>query len=72
MSLSSKQDLLSDIENGIYCLSGSEVDVDTEEVVGAEAVVRYHHKRSGYYESGKISDTSGRDQAVSLSGSVCV
>ena len=67
-----KQDLLSDIENGnfIVCLV-PKVDVDTEEVVGAEAVVRYHHKDLGIMNPG-ISDTSGRDQAVSLSGSVCV
>ena len=36
-----------------YCLSGSEVDVDTEEVVGAEAVVRYHHKDLGIMNPGK-------------------
>ena len=49
-----KQDLLSDIENGnfIVCLV-PKVDVDTEEVVGAEAVVRYHHKDLGIMNPGK-------------------
>lgn len=49
-----KQDLLSDIGNGnfIVCLV-PKVDVDTEEVVGAEAVVRYHHKDLGIMNPGK-------------------
>ena len=43
-----KQDLLSDIEEGrfIVCLV-PKVDVMSEEIVGAEAVVRYHHKDLG-------------------------
>lgn len=43
-----KEDLLYDLENGnfIVCLVPI-LDVDTEEVVAAEAVVRYHHKDLG-------------------------
>ena len=43
-----KQDLLSDIEEGrfIVCLV-PKIDVMTEEIVGAEAVVRYQHKDLG-------------------------
>lgn len=43
-----KQDLLQDIEQGsfIVCLV-PKIDVVTEEIVGAEAVVRYHHKDLG-------------------------
>ena len=43
-----KQDLLNDIEEGrfIICFV-PKVDVITEEIVGAEAVVRYHHKDLG-------------------------
>ena len=43
-----KQDLLSDIEEGrfIVCLV-PKIDVMTEEIVGAEAVIRYHHKDLG-------------------------
>ncbi len=43
-----KQDLLADIEAGrfIVCLI-PKIDVMTEEVVGAEAVVRYHHTDLG-------------------------
>ncbi|MCU6746193.1 MULTISPECIES: bifunctional diguanylate cyclase/phosphodiesterase [Lachnospiraceae] len=43
-----KQDLLQDIEQGsfIVCLV-PKMDVATEEIVGAEAVVRYHHKDLG-------------------------
>ena len=43
-----KQDLLEDIKQGsfIVCLV-PKVDVRTEEVIGAEAVVRYHHKDLG-------------------------
>lgn len=43
-----KEDLLYDLENGnfIVCLIPI-LDVDTEEVVAAEAVVRYHHKDLG-------------------------
>lgn len=43
-----KQDLLEDIKQGsfIVCLL-PKVDVRTEEVIGAEAVVRYHHKDLG-------------------------
>lgn len=43
-----KEDLLYDLDNGnfIVCLLPI-MDVDTEEVVAAEAVVRYHHKDLG-------------------------
>ncbi len=43
-----KQDLLQDIKQGsfIVCLV-PKMDVRTEEIVGAEAVVRYHHKDLG-------------------------
>ena len=43
-----KKDLLTDLEEGnfIVCLVPI-MDVDTEEVVAAEAVVRYHHKDLG-------------------------
>lgn len=43
-----KGDLLDDIENGrfIVCLLPI-IDAETEEAVGAEAVVRYHHKDLG-------------------------
>lgn len=43
-----KQDLLEDIKQGsfIVCLV-PKVDVRTEEIIGAEAVVRYHHKDLG-------------------------
>lgn len=49
-----KQDLLEDIEQGnfIVCFV-PKVDVLTEEVVGAEAVVRYHHKDLGIVDPGK-------------------
>ena len=43
-----KEDLLADIENGrfIVCLVPV-MDAQTEDVIGAEAVVRYHHKDLG-------------------------
>lgn len=49
-----KQDLLEDIEHGnfIVCFV-PKMDVITEEVVGAEAVVRYHHKDLGIVDPGK-------------------
>ncbi len=49
-----KQDLLDDIKNGnfIVCLV-PKMDSDTEEVIGAEAVVRYHHKDLGIMNPGK-------------------
>lgn len=49
-----KQDLLQDIEHGnfIVCFV-PKMDVITEEVVGAEAVVRYHHKDLGIVDPGK-------------------
>lgn len=49
-----KQDLLEDIEHGnfIVCFV-PKMDVLTEEVVGAEAVVRYHHKDLGIVDPGK-------------------
>lgn len=49
-----KQDLLEDIEHGhfIVCFV-PKMDVMTEEVVGAEAVVRYHHKDLGIVDPGK-------------------
>ena len=49
-----KQDLLDDISQGnfIVCLV-PKMDVNTEEVVGAEAVVRYHHKDLGIMDPGK-------------------
>ena len=49
-----KQDLLNDIEEGrfIVCLV-PKVDVVTEEIVGAEAVVRYHHKDLGVMNPGR-------------------
>ncbi len=49
-----KQDLLEDIKQGnfIVCFV-PRVDVSAEEVVGAEAVVRYHHKDLGIVDPGK-------------------
>lgn len=49
-----KQDLLEDIEQGnfIVCFV-PRMDAGTEEVVGAEAVVRYHHKDLGIVDPGK-------------------
>lgn len=49
-----KQDLLDDIEQGnfIVCFV-PKIDADTEEVIGAEAVVRYHHKDLGIMNPGK-------------------
>lgn len=49
-----KQDLLDDIEEGrfIVCFV-PKVDVMTEEVIGAEAVVRYHHKDLGIVDPGR-------------------
>ena len=49
-----KQDLLNDIEEGrfIVCLV-PKVDVITEEIIGAEAVVRYHHKDLGVMNPGR-------------------
>lgn len=49
-----KQDLLEDIKNGnfIVCFV-PKIDVMTEDVVGAEAVVRYHHKDLGIVDPGK-------------------
>ena len=49
-----KQDLLEDIKQGrfIVCFV-PKVDVMTEEVIGAEAVVRYHHKDLGILDPGK-------------------
>ena len=54
MSRSSKEDLLSDIENErfIVCLLPM-LDTATEEVIGAEAVVRYHHKDLGIMNPGR-------------------
>lgn len=49
-----KKDLLEDLEqrNFIVCLV-PKVDVSTESVAGAEAVVRYHHKDLGIVNPGK-------------------
>lgn len=49
-----KQDLLDDIEHGnfIVCLV-PKIDVQTGNVAGAEAVVRYHHKDLGIVNPGK-------------------
>ncbi len=49
-----KQDLLEDIKQGnfIVCFV-PRMDVVTEEVVGVEAVVRYHHKDLGIMNPGK-------------------
>lgn len=49
-----KQDLLQDIENGnfIVCLV-PKMDVHTDKVAGAEAVVRYHHKDLGIVDPGR-------------------
>ncbi len=49
-----KQDLLNDIENGrfIVCLVPI-MDAENEEVIGAEAVVRYHHKDLGIVDPGR-------------------
>lgn len=49
-----KEDLLTDLKNGsfIVCLLPI-VDADTEETVGAEAVVRYHHKDLGVMNPGR-------------------
>lgn len=49
-----KEDLLTDLREGnfIVCLLPI-VDADTEETVGAEAVVRYHHKDLGVMNPGR-------------------
>ena len=49
-----KQDLLEDIEHGnfIVCLV-PKIDVQTERIAGAEAVVRYHHKDLGIVDPGR-------------------
>lgn len=49
-----KEDLLTDLKEGnfIVCLLPI-VDADTEETVGAEAVVRYHHKDLGVMNPGR-------------------
>ena len=49
-----KKDLLDDLEqrNFIVCLV-PKIDVTTEKVAGAEAVVRYHHKDLGIVNPGK-------------------
>lgn len=49
-----KQDLLDDIEQGnfIVCLKPV-LEAESEEVVGAEAVVRYHHKDLGIVDPGR-------------------
>lgn len=49
-----KKDLLTDLENGsfIVCLLPI-MDAETEEAVGAEAVVRYHHKDLGVMNPGR-------------------
>lgn len=49
-----KQDLLEDLKQGnfIVCLV-PKIDVETEKVAGAEAVVRYHHKDLGIVNPGK-------------------
>ena len=49
-----KEDLLNDLENGnfIVCLLPI-MDAETEEAVGAEAVVRYHHKDLGIMNPGR-------------------
>ena len=49
-----KQDLLEDIKHGnfIVCLV-PKMDVQTEMIAGAEAVVRYHHKDLGIVNPGK-------------------
>lgn len=49
-----KEDLLTDLENGnfIVCLIPI-MDAETEETVGAETVVRYHHKDLGIMNPGR-------------------
>ena len=49
-----KQDLLDDIEQGnfIVCLKPV-LEAESEDVVGAEAVVRYHHKDLGIVDPGR-------------------
>lgn len=49
-----KQDLLEDIRQGnfIVCLV-PKMDVQSEDIAGAEAVVRYHHKDLGIVDPGK-------------------
>lgn len=49
-----KQDLLEDLKQGnfIVCLV-PKIDVTTEQVASAEAVVRYHHKDLGIVDPGK-------------------
>ena len=49
-----KQDLLEDIEqkNFIVCLV-PKIDVQTGEIAGAEAIVRYHHKDLGIMDPGR-------------------
>ena len=49
-----KKDLLEDIEqkNFIVCLV-PKIDVQTGEIAGAEAIVRYHHKDLGIMDPGR-------------------
>lgn len=49
-----KQDLLQDLEqkNFIVCFV-PKIDVSTEQVAGAEAIVRYHHKDLGIVDPGR-------------------
>lgn len=49
-----KQDLLNDIENGSFIVCFVPImDAENEEVIGAEAVVRYHHKDLGIVDPGR-------------------
>ena len=62
-----KQDLLEDIEHGnfIVCLV-PKMDVQSEQIAGAEAVVRYHHKDLGIVDPGKYINLLEETKIVAL------